>query len=479
MKNGIPFIVLAAAGTFLALFLLSNPLYAFTESDFESLVRSENAELKALFEQKEALRSGEEEASLVYGWQFVGGLNRRIDKRPPNNPSFTYDAIETHGYQVGLQKLFSFGLETKLSLGSTQTEIVNGSVGSGVFNAKFWDTQPMLELKLPLLAGGFGRSVRADFQISTYRKRLAALEAEISYESKMNEAKTLFWSTLLQKEHLAVQGESLQRIEKIYQLVSRKAAQNLEASSNFLQTRSALESTQLNLSSLQLRFAQLERLLKLVLKNFAGVQIASYDFQKFKRADLESFRGKVTAQEKLISLSEDLQTQTALLTQEVNRSRLDLVGSTSLTGQDPSWSESLGQIQRGRYPTNFLGVQWVLPLDRRTLNRAIERQEILARTAMAKKRYYQNEQKETLVQDLVAQHNQMVEMLALNLRLEKTQAEKLRNERQLLSQGRSSIYQVLQFELDLSRAYAGKFALAIDLEKSQQQLSQYRYNSYE
>ena len=452
---------------------------AFTESDFENLVRTENAELKALYESKEALKDNNEEAELVFGWQVVGGVNKRIDKRRTMDPNFTYDSIETFGAQVGLQKQFSFGLESKLLLNSTQTSISNGNFGAGTFNSKIWETQPILDLKFPLLAGGFGRKVKADYQLEIARKRLEALEAEIAFDNRMNEAKTLLWSTVLQKELLAAQVETLNRIEKIYKIVRKKAAQNLEASSNFLQTRSAVELANLDLKNAQLRYTRLERLLQLVSSKVSGLQIPTYNFEKFKKVRLADFEGKVTPQEKVISLSEDVQSQSAVLFSEISRSRLDLIASLALSGKDQDWDKSVEQAQVGRYPTNFVGVQWVVPLDMGITARSIQRQSILSRTSLAKKKYFQTEQKSAVLQDLVAQYNQMVEMIALNLKLEKTQADKLKNERKLLNQGRSSIYQVLQFELDLARAQAGKFSLALELEKSQQQLSLYRYNTYE
>ncbi len=453
--------------------------HSFTEEEFENFVRSENAELKSLYEQKKALEANVEEAELIYSWHFIGGVNRRTDKRPSDNPSFSYDSLNNLGAQVGFQKVFSFGLESKISLNSNQTEIVNGNAGSGNFNSKTWETQPAIDLKLPLLSGGFGRTVRADYQLLSLSKKREALEAETAYDTRMNEAKVLLWSTILQKEQLESQSETLVRIQKIYEIVRKKAAMNLEASSNFLQTRSALEQAELELKSSQMRYGQFERLLKLVLSKDSSFQVPVYDFAKFKKVDFQKLAKKITAQEKLLLLSEDLRNQSAILSREQNRSRLDLVASMSISGRDQDWNESYNQSQRGRYPTQFIGLQWAIPLDQAITSRSMERQSVISRTSEEKKKYYQTEQREIFLRDLVEQTNQMVEMLALNLKLEKTQAEKLKNERKLLNQGRSSIYQVLQFELDLARAQSGKFALAIELEKKYQQLSQYRYNSYE
>jgi hypothetical protein len=460
-------------------FFLPSDSFCLTDNEFETFVRAENAELKALFDRKEALRAGQEEAELIYGWNFIGGANKRFDKRQSNDPSFTYDSIETNGAQVGLQKQFSFGLESKFSLNSTQTKITNGVAGTRTFNSTAWETQPILDLKFPLLSGGFGRKIRADYQVAVIRRRLQALEAEIAYDSKMNEAKTLLWSTVLQRGLLAAQTETLNRIEKIYSIVQKKAAQNLEASSNFLLAKSALESTDLELRSAQLRFSQLERLLNVVIKEARDIKIPIYNFNKFKKVELSNYNGRVTAQEKQTALSEELLNQSSVVALELNRSRLDLVASVALSGQDREWNDSFAQAQKGTYPTQFIGVQWVVPLDQGITSRGIERQELLSQASTARKTYLQTEQRDADLQDLVSRFNQMVDMLTLNLKLEKTQAEKLKNERQLLAQGRSSIYQVLQFELDLARVQAGKFSLAIDLEKANQQLSLYRYASYE
>jgi outer membrane protein TolC len=469
----------ARALFFLSIFASSSSSWGFSEDDFETIVRSENAEIKALYERKEVLKSSLEEAELIFGWQFIGGINRRMDRRPSNDPNFSYDSLETFGAQVGVQRQFNFGLESKLSLNSTQTRINSGNAGGGTFDSKNWETQPTLDLKLPLLSGGMGSKVNAEYQLQLARKRLEALEAEVAYDAKMNEAKTLLWSTILQREHLAFQIETVKRIGRIYELVRRKAERNLEASSNLLQTRSALESAELELKTIELLYKQLERLLKLVLNRVSGIEIPSYNFSKFKKFDPSSTLGNVTAQERILSLSEDSQYQSSILAKEATRPRLDLVASMSLSGRDEKWADSVSEVPRGRYPTNFIGVEWVMALDSGINQRARERQDVLLRTSIAKKSYYQNQQRDAVFQDVVAQYNQMVDMLLLTLNLEKTQNQKLKNERRLIDQGRSSIYQVLQFELDLARAQAGKFSLALEMEKSKQQLAQYRYSSYE
>jgi outer membrane protein TolC len=453
--------------------------FAFTPAEFEAKVIEQNTEVRVLSERRKALMNAAEEAELIYGWQFVGGLNQRWDKKPRVDPSFTYDSLNTSGLQLGLQKQFSWGLESKLSLDTLQTEIVGGRAGPAVFDIQVWETTPTLELKFPLAAGGFGRKVRADYHSLLIQKKIEALNAENEYQQKMNEALTILWSTVLQREALNDRQETLARVQKIFQIVRNKTSQNLEASSNFLLARSAVEQTELELQSAQLRYDQLERLLNLVMRQMSGVKVPAYDFTKFQPIALSQVQNKVTAGEKLAVLSEKLQTEVAVSRREELGARLDVVASLTANGQNDKLAESFSQSQRLKYPTSFVGLQWVVPLESGVIRRAQERQDLIARLANERQQYFQTEQKAVLKEDLVSQYNQSVKLLAMNLKLEKTQAEKLKNERQLLTQGRSSIYQVLQYELDLGRAQAGKFLLALDLEKLQQEILLNKYENYE
>ena len=161
------------------------------------------------------------------------------------------------------------------------------------------------------------------------------------------------------------------------------------------------------------------------------------------------------------------------------RPKLDLFASYAFNGVESEWSDSLSEVSKNKQPTAVIGLRWVVPLDQKLVRRAQDRQAALANISKAKMSYYETEQKEALIDNIVMQQNQLVDMLSLNLRLAQTQKDKLENERSLLNQGRSTIYQVLQFELDLARADSMKFSSALELEKIQQQLEQYRYSIHE
>ncbi len=452
---------------------------AITDSDFEAAVLAQNVELRVLSERRKVLKDSAEEAELLYGWQLFAGLNRRVDQKPRIDPSFTFDSLDTLSTQVGLQKRFSFGLETKFSFDAAQTKIVGGRAAGNAFDVTVWETTPSVELKMPLLSGGFGRKIRADYTGLVAQRQIEALNAEAEYDRKMNEARTIFWSTILQRAALENQRETLARIQKIYEVVRSKTSLNLEASSNFLQTRSALEQAEFDLQSARLRFDQLERLLKLVLTQSPTAVVPDYDFTKFKQIQLSDFEKKITAEEKLSFLTEKSQQIAAISREEDAGAKLDLVASYTANGQNERFSDSFSQSQRSRYPTTFVGLQFSVPLDPALTSRAVNRQSELVRLSADRQRYLQTDLRLVQKADLVSQYNQFVNLLAMNIKLEKTQDEKLKNERKLLGQGRSSIYQVLQFELDLARAQAGKFVLALDLEKLQQQLKLNKYETYE
>jgi outer membrane protein TolC len=284
---------------------------------------------------------------------------------------------------------------------------------------------------------------------------------------------------VLQRESLKNQEETLQRIEKIYAISLNNSKRNLEASSNFLQARASLEQAKLDLKNSKLRAGQLERLLGIVLQRFKSFVLPAYDFSKFRPISLEDYRSKVSARQRLATVSLNLDRSLNLSRIEQERPSLDVVGAYSQSGVDSAWGRSFGESWGTSQPKFYLGLQLSFPLDLSLAGRSRARREQLAQAAVAREQYLRSEQDPVLVEDLVSQHNQLVELLAMNIVLEKTQKDKITNERKLLDQGRSSIYQVLQFELDLARAQAGKFSLALELEKIKQQLSLNKYVTYE
>lgn len=457
----------------------SIPTHALSDLEFEKILIDQNSEFKALHMKLEALKDNSEEADSLFAWQLYGGLGVRVDEAPSSDPSFLYDSITTINSEVGFQRLSPWGLETKLSLNSIRTDISQGDAGQGPFDSKTWQSQPSVELRLPLISGGFGRKLRAEHEALTLQKRTEALLAEIELDQKFQEAKTLFWSTVLQYETIASQKESLERIKKIFNIAQAQSKRNLEASSNLLQARSALEQTELELQVAQLRGAQLEKLLSIVLSRFSNLSLPTYDFSKFSKISEGEHRGGVSAQDRLASLSQALQTRLAGVGYEESRPRLDLISTYSQDGRDSALGTALGESLKPSDPTLFVGLQWRIPLDGGIAQRSRARQLAIGQAATLRKAYVERDLTPALSQDLVSQYNRSVDLMAMTRKLEQTQVEKINNERALLGQGRSSMYQVLQFELDLARAKASKYSLALDIEKLNQQLALKKYKTYE
>jgi outer membrane protein TolC len=452
---------------------------AFSEAEFENLVLKANPELRALSLKAKALSDGVEESEAIYSWQLVGSVNKLWDKRRPIDPNFTYNSLENLGFNVGFQKQFSFGLTSKLSLNSTQTIINNGTTSVGTFSSSQWEAQPQVEFKLPLLGGGFGRKVRAEYSALQAQKEIEALQADSELSQKLNEAKTILWSTLLQRESIQDQKESLERLQKIFEIVKRKTERNLEATSNLLQTRSAVEQAQFDLESSRLKYNQLDRLLNLVLNQYKNIEVPAYDFQKHRKVELKDFQNLVTSNQKLLVKSSQLQISAAQVKKEEQISKLDVVASYGLSSRKNQLTESWSEVSRADQPTQSVGLVWTIPLDAGLSTRTRERQDLIIRANQLQSEYIVKEQRMAQIEDIIGQYNQNIDLLKMSLDLERTQLEKLRNERLLLGQGRSSIYQVLQFELDLSRSKSRKFALAIELENLKQQLSLYKHKKYE
>jgi len=454
-------------------------VWALSDAEFEKIISENNDEMRALLEQRDILRDSVEEAEAFLGWRLEASSGFLEDRSPSETPGLSFDSLNSFNSQISLSKKNLWGLETRLGVDWARTRLDNASLGNGVFDSLEWKSSPFVEMRLPLGANAWGRKTRSEYQSAVMQKRLEALQAEAAYDDKMHEALTLLWSTVLQRESLKNQEATLERINKIYAIALSNSKKNLEASSNFLQARSALEQAQLDLNTSKLKFSQLERLLGLVSRRFKDMQIPSYDFSKFQKLSAEEYRSKVSARQRQAALSLDLEQRLSLARLEENRARVDLVGSYSQTGNDNAWAAATGESLLTTHPKAYLGVQMSFPLDMGLSGRSRARQELLARVASSRRQYLRAEQDPVLTEDLVSQHNQLLDLLGMNITLEKTQMAKVTNERKLLEQGRSSIYQVLQFELDLARAQSGKFALALELEKIKQKRSLIKYKTYE
>jgi outer membrane protein TolC len=286
--------------------------------------------------------------------------------------------------QIGLQKNFSFGLQTSLLLNATQAAIKGQQLGTGTINSTQWATQPSFELKLPLLSGAWGKKIQAEYRALVLRKSIEYLSSEVEYENKTNAAKVFFWSSVLQKGLVDSKKQTYERIASLYKIISKKRAQNLEGTSNFLQAKSAIEQTELDLKESELSLNQFERLLKLAINKSYDFSFQKYDFKKFGKAKKSDFFNKITSNEKILILSEDLQNTLTVSTTEDYRPKLDLFASYAFNGVESEWSDSLSEVAKNKQPTTFIGLKWAVPLDQNLVRRAQDRQAALANISKAK-----------------------------------------------------------------------------------------------
>ncbi len=64
-------------------------------------------------------------------------------------------------YSLGVSQDFNFGLQTKVFYALDKTEVVGATLPAGTPDS-FWQATPTLELTMPLWGNGFGRTARAN-----------------------------------------------------------------------------------------------------------------------------------------------------------------------------------------------------------------------------------------------------------------------------------------------------------------------------
>jgi outer membrane protein TolC len=141
----------------------------------------------------------------------------------------------------------------------------------------------------------------------------------------------------------------------------------------------------------------------------------------------------------------------AKLAAERNRPSLDLFANYALNGKNKDFSNGFSDSYHADRPTAAVGLKFTVPFLYGTMDEV--RSGALQKAEAASGIYQQrlvDQEKDWL--DLVVGLKDAQETYHLSLQVEDAQKRKIENERKLLKLGRSTTFQVLQFEQDYSQS---------------------------
>lgn len=434
--------------------LKANANSAIRLEEYLSNVRSANSAFQAASNRRQGHLASKSEAALFFFPRLQGSAQTMRDSSYPGQPGFNYNRIRTEAFSLGIIQDFDFGLAAKLSVESQQIRFINAQFGGTPINFQNWNAVPKAELRFSLWQNFLGRGVRAQRDSLLFQNDMEAISASAKEIEILVNAETTYWRLVTAREIVRIQQEAFARSEALLQFIERKAKLDLREKSDVLQTRASHIASQL------------------ALKNAKDEERAAVrEFNRWRGADANVPVGKLeeleTTRIESLSLPEQmpgsridtelaraqlaLAKAAAIASEEANKPEVSLVSSYALNGRNDSFSGAFSDFSQSNRPSYAVGIQFVTSLHFGAGAAAREGARLRQQATM-KDLEHRSFDQEQAWRDLVEQFSDTKARLRLAQSIVKAQNEKLNEEKRLMRLGRSSLFNVLNFEQDYLRA---------------------------
>ena len=391
------------------------------------------------------------------------------------NRSYSGTTTEGDSYRAGVVGLLPTGLT--LNLGSDLAGRTGTSPGGPFENA---DGSASIQLRQPLLKNFWIDNTRLTIQVTKKQLKISELGLRQQIMNVITSVELGYYDLLLARERIRVQQQALDLAERLVRESKRRVGVGTMARLDEKQAESQVSARQADLFGARGLFVAQEYQLKNLLSdNFTewdGIRIEPTESLTIvtNAFDLHQSWGRGLAQRPdLLQMKVDLERQGVVLKYLRNQlfPQLDLVGSYGQVGSDRGYSGALEGIRRGDSPSYTFGAVLSIPV---AGNRA----------ARATYRANKAELSQSLVRVKQLEQDIMVEIgIALEqaqTRFAQVDATKqsrafaaiaLEAAQKKLENGRSTSFEVLLLQRDLTTAQLAELAALADYNKALAQLA--------
>jgi outer membrane protein TolC len=424
---------------------ISFPTYALTLDEYLGQVRLNNEGVRGakLGEEAKSLRS--DEASLVFKPAFFFNAEYSDDKRPTIAPSFQGNRTIRETYSAGLQQSYRTGTKAAISYNIYKTDIR----GSQVALPMFYDVMPKVEVSQSLWRNWLGGEVKATETAQNAQLQANRLNDQFNLKQLLIKAENAYWRLVFAEESLKVQKESAARAIKLRDWNSNRVKNNLVDEADYLQAEANLQSRELDVETASIELETAKKEFNSVRQSNEDITLASNsanDRAFLLNAKLPEKSG--TREDVLIAIeNQKLVAANSSLGFERNKPTFDVYGAYSFNGRTRDYGDAYNMADDGKNSWLVYGLRFTTPLDFGSLSdyRKGYVQEKVAAELNARRKTYEVDRE----YDILSQRfDQFKKRLKLSKRMEEVQLKKLNAEKRRFTQGRTTTFQVLQFEQD-------------------------------
>lgn len=434
---------------------------ALTLQSYLEQVKTRNPEAVGLSQSVTATKLQLAETHKSTVTEFYAKYNLGDDRKENAQPLFQGNRTKFTKWKSGLKQKTILGLDAELFFeGATTSQ----SGVSPQFSIEPNEARAGLELRQALWRNSFGEVTRAD---------LAALESKVKaeYFKKRNEFKNLilkaenaFFKLEALTQIVQLQKDNVERARKLRDLMRKRSSLRLIDSVEYLQAQAALEAQELELQASIDDLAATARTFN-ILRGLESEQVPT--LQSGAENQIENF--KTPAKGKLMRDDFQAGVEAAKAAKAESKSarssinpQLDLVGGVFSHGRSMDRKESYDEVYAGTYPAWTVGVEFSVGLDLGDLSSARKgrRQAILA--AENNERHFHIQNKYVL-DDLVKRLGDANKRFEMAKSLEKVRTELVKRERSRLNNGRTTTFQFIEAERQLTQSQIQRVQVQLQL----------------
>lgn len=443
-KNLILYCALAALAT-LALVTTGKAAEKLVLDQYLSQVRNRNDGVRASIEgsQGAELRA-DGEAGLIYTPTLDGGFQYTNDQKP--SPFFPLRRTINRTFELGVSQETSFGLRARASYSLSNSELTP-------IRAPYFEGRPELELSQSLWRNGFGSETRARHTQIESAALAARYDQSFATKTALASAESTYWRLALARQNLAIQKDALSRAQKIESWNDRRVRLQLADRSELYQTQALVEQRKLGLQSAQdelraasVQFNQARR------EDSASV---SEELEELRPEMIDALaapqRAELRDDVKAAQQRERFQSAAATLGSERGTPNLEVYAAVARNSFENTRADAFSESWDDDRPTTVVGIRFSAPLDPSAMSsvrKGYAKERAAAELSYRNAVFNQNQNWSDLTQKL----HESKTRLKLARSVEQAQERKLAHERNRLTSGRTTTYQVLLFEQDYSQA---------------------------
>lgn len=424
-----------------------------TLTDYLQQVKQNNTSMAASTLTAEASSEKTADADMLYQPNVFATIQTTHDKKELSPVAQRGSETDYTSYQAGVSKLTEWGTAARLYYTAAKTSIKDTNP-MYVPAPTWYDAAPTLEISQPLLKNSLGRDIKTSVELQRVQGQLSTFTEGLKRKVTLSEAEGAYWRLVIARDSIRTARENLDRAARIVDWNKRRVHSELADAADLIQAESlkdvrdieltmALDEERAAIHAFNTTRGSNELVVTEELTRITPELIANLPIPQ-RAGDREDLKAALTA-ERLTELG-------MTLAESKYDPSLDVFANASLNGRDDdAQTKSMSNSLKTNHPTWTVGLKFSAPIggESPAQLRSGWAKDKQAASLIASRRRFEIDREWA---DLTRKLDESKSRLSLVQRVETTQKRKLDAERDRQKRGRSTMFQVTQFETDYAQA---------------------------